>query len=326
MSESNNRSYCVALNEKWDVWICSSHPAVERRTNCFLWAPPSRINAQDPEKSLKQYKEFIMSSHLKRKLLPTLHNKRFGCWCYKGGVCHGATLAKLAEKAYIESQKESKSSSLLKREELPSVLFNSIRTSDSIFLKEPQFVSSFMESDGNQTIIVSKITNAFSVPILRSAICCATDQDEETIKIGPHTLVPRVTYALSSHSDHNLLVQTFTKLMEKYDSDVEFVGIGFPNFTIYTPRVKVDLDTEGKVDHSSQCESILLPNDFADQSLVDKPNIDGENVCVLQLLEITNHTGKKTTKQVILYSQHYFDVESYENDLIDQFICGFYDF
>lgn len=314
-------SPCVAFNQKWDVWICNKHPAIEKRTTCFLWAPPSRINSENTEKSLKEYETFILSSPLKTKLLPSLYGKTFGCWCYRGGPCHGPTLAALAKRAY-ESQIGNQG--ILKRDQIPQSFYRYSATPQSFLLKEPKFVACFIDHQrtGN-SIWVEEITNPLTTQPLKEPLLIPISEDTYSIALGPHKIRPLITYQLKNDPRYSNVVSLCSELLEKLDKDISFYGLGLSNFTIHSTRELFSNDQQ-----SPQHEplAILIPNENASDSIVDDPLVDSENMCVIHtLLLTTRDPNEKVLQRVaLLFTQHFIDLQYYDADQVFDLLSSFY--
>ena len=316
-------SPCVAFNQKWDVWICSKHPAVEKRTNCFLWAPPSRINSQDPEKSLKEYETFVLSSPLKTKLLPSLYGKTFGCWCYRGGPCHGRTLAALARKAY-ESQLGN--NGILKRESIPQSFYQFTTTPQppqTFLFKQPKFISCFIDHQrtGN-SITVEEISQPITTQPLKEPLLIPISEDTYFISLGPHKIRPLITYQLNNDTRYSNVIALCNELLEKLDKDISFYGLGLSNLTIHSTRELTSND-EKKPNNSI---TLLLPNDNSSDAIVDDPLVDSESMCVIHTLLITTRDSNEKVLQrvALLFTQHFIDLQYYDPDQVFDLLSSFY--
>lgn len=316
-------SPCVAFNQHWDVWICGKHPAVEKRTNCFHWAPPSRINTQDPEKSLREYETFILSSPLKTKLLPTLYGKTFGCWCYRGGPCHGPTLASLAKRAY-ESQSENNGP--LKRPHIPPSFYNFTQTPSTYLLSEPKFISCFIDhqNTGN-TIWVEEISQPITTQPLKEPFLIPISEDTYSISLGPHKVRPLITYRLENDRRYANIVSLCNELLEKLDKDISFYGLGLSNLTIHSTRELINNNTNDTKQEPEPI-TILIPNENANDAIVDDPLVDSENMCVIHTLLITTRDpNEKVLQRVALFfTQHFIDLQYYDADQVFDLLSNFY--
>lgn len=328
-------SPCVAFNQQWDVWICGRHPAVEKRTNCFIWSPPGRINSENVQKSLKEYEQFILSSPLKTKLLSSLYGKSFGCWCYRGGPCHGPTLANLAKKAYESQQNQQ---GLLKREMIPSVFYQCITSAqitqsaqngsvDLFLLPEPKFIACHIDHQrtGN-AIWVHQLTKPMTTHPLKDPLLIPLSEDTYSIPLGPHTIRPLITYQLKQDQNSANLVLLCNELLEKLDKDISFYGLGLSNVTIHSTK-ELTLNTLTTSNESTDKQlSILLPNEFSDEAIIDDPYVDSENMMVIHALLFTTRdsTEKIIQRVAVLFTQHFIDLQYYDSDSVFDLLTQFY--
>lgn len=336
---------CLALSQKWDVWICKSHAApIARGVNRFPWGPSKPMNEQNPQESLKRYEQFILSSQEKLNELPYLYGKRFGCWCYRNATntpCHGPTLAKLSKIAYdalMETLKtvspDDKNSLInirIAREEFPQVLYSFLPCDKKLMiLDKPEFIASHIIHDCQgiptspnwkpgpikEVISCHRITQHITTSILKSLVCSQNSQvdDDEIIKFGPHKLFPMATWIFSKSTP--IINSLLNQVMDKYNRDYEILGLGSNTFSIYCC-----LDEESK-----PAGSLLA--DLTSTMFVEKLYSQSQTCAIITglLFQYKNPINDVITCQKILFfSQNVYDLNWFVSGKVDEFVASLFE-